>query len=86
MLRALVMPDYDKEAFRQANDLRNHAVDAVLLGLDLPPEPHPTDQNSGSGMAGFAAWKRAVWAATRNCRTKDHHIQIAVADGQVLRG
>jgi hypothetical protein len=31
-----MLPDYDKAAARERADLRNHAVDAIVLGCDLP--------------------------------------------------
>ena len=36
LYRAALFPDYDKSELREDSDLRNHAVDAVVLGCELP--------------------------------------------------
>ncbi|MBC8877193.1 MAG: RRXRR domain-containing protein [Planctomycetes bacterium] len=36
LYRSVILPSYDKAEAREADDLRNHAVDAIVLGCRLP--------------------------------------------------
>ncbi len=63
LYRSALLPEYDKQELREGHDLRNHAVDAVTLGCDLPSAAALENKNWRLGAAGVAGWLAAVRGA-----------------------
>jgi 5-methylcytosine-specific restriction endonuclease McrA len=63
LYRSVLLADYDKEADKEAGDLRNHAVDAIVLGCDLPSATALENKNWKVGSQGIHTWYESVRAA-----------------------
>jgi 5-methylcytosine-specific restriction endonuclease McrA len=63
LYRSVMLAEYDKVAAKEENDLRNHAVDAVVLGCDMPSASAMENKNWKLGSRDIHAWFEAVHAA-----------------------
>jgi hypothetical protein len=64
LYRSALLPEYDKAAAKEEGDqLRNHAVDAVVLGCDLPSATALENRNWSVRPGHVAAWFEKVRAA-----------------------
>ncbi|MCE9544108.1 MAG: RRXRR domain-containing protein [Planctomycetia bacterium] len=63
LYRMALLPDYDKQAEKQAGDLRNHAVDAIMLGCNLPSVTALENPRWTIGTRDLSQWIERVRAA-----------------------
>jgi hypothetical protein len=56
LYRSVLLPDYGKEAAKEGRDLRNHAVDAIVLGCDLPSATALENKNWKLGASAIQTW------------------------------
>jgi 5-methylcytosine-specific restriction endonuclease McrA len=63
LYRSVLLPEYDKAAQKEAEDLRNHAIDAILLGCRLPSAPAMENQRWYATAGDVVAWMEKVKAA-----------------------
>lgn len=61
--REAALPDYVKETLRAAGDLRNHAIDAIILGCDFPSASALENRQWRTGSRDLLAWAAAVQKA-----------------------
>lgn len=63
LYREAAIPDYAKERLRAEGDLRNHAVDAIILGCDFPSATSLENRNWGTSRNDLSNWTAAVQIA-----------------------
>ncbi len=63
LYRSALLPEFDKQQVKEEQDLRNHAVDAIVLGCDLPSASALENKEWRLGAAGIGAWFESVRAA-----------------------
>ena len=63
LYRSTILPGYDKAQQKEEGDLRNHAVDAVILGCGLPSASALENKDWKLGVRGVEGWFAAVRAA-----------------------
>jgi hypothetical protein len=60
MYRSVLLAEYDKESAKEEDDLRNHAVDAIVLGCELPSATALENKKWKLGLATVEGWLRGV--------------------------
>ena len=63
LYRSTLLPEFDKESAKEEGDLRNHAVDAVVLGCDLPSASALENKRWSLGIGTIHGWLDQVRAA-----------------------
>jgi hypothetical protein len=63
LYRSALLPEYSKEAAQGEDDRRNHAVDAIVLGCDLPSASALENPKWNRRPGDITAWFEAVRAA-----------------------
>jgi 5-methylcytosine-specific restriction endonuclease McrA len=64
LYRSVMLPAYEKKAEKAAGDLRNHAVDAVILGCDLPSTTALENSKWTKSRTDVEDWMQNVKAAS----------------------
>lgn len=60
LYRGLILPGYDKEEAKAVEDLRNHAVDAIILGCRLPSASALENRQWRTSREDVVRWQLAV--------------------------
>ena len=64
LYRRVVLPEYDKPAEKESGDVRNHAVDAILLGCQFPSAAALENQTWYRTTADVVTWCNKVRAVS----------------------
>ena len=64
LYRAAMLPEYEKHAAKVAGDLRNHAIDAIVLGCALPSAAALENVNWNGQVRDIQGWFEKVRAAS----------------------
>ncbi len=63
LYRSVLLPDYAKDQLKSQGDLRNHAVDAIILACDLPSVTALENPNWSKTRRDVVVWTKQVRAA-----------------------